>query len=374
MNKFFQRFKLKISRPIQTDKPSRQYFMRISLQEQVLFIKRLATLIRAGVPLLTSLLMLQKQTKSKTMIKILDQVSKDVENGQYLATSLGRFRKIFGELTINIIEIGEVSGTLGENLDHLAMELKKKQILRRKVVSAAVYPIFIIFATFGITALLTVFVFPKILPIFKSVNFNLPWTTKALIFISNLLLHHGLLIILILVVLVIASWFLLQNKRVHYYYDRFLIAAPIIGQLTIGYNLANICRTLGLMLKSGVVIVRSAKITANTTTNLVYKQELNEIADKLFKGDLISGHLNVKPKFFPTIATQMVAVGESTGNLSDTFLYLADMYEDEVDDLTKNLSTIIEPVLLVLMGLMVGFVAISIITPIYGITQHLNPK
>ena len=308
------------------------------------------------------------------MIKILEQVSRDVENGQYLATSLGRFRRIFGELTINIIEIGEISGTLGDNLDYLATELKKKQALRRKVVSAAVYPIFIILATFGITGLLTVFVFPKILPIFKSVNFDLPWTTKALIFFSSLLLNHGWLIIIGLIVLAFGIYFLLKIQRVHYWYDRFLITAPIIGRLTVGYNLANICRTLGLMLKSGVVIVRSAKITANTTTNLVYKQELNVIAEKLFKGDLISHHLDASPKYFPTIAAQMVAVGESTGNLSETFLYLADMYEEEVDDLTKNLSTVIEPVLLIFMGILVGFVAISIITPIYGITQHLNPK
>ena len=348
--------------------------MRLALKERILFIKRLSTLIRAGVPLLSALVMIKKQAKSKVMIRIMDQVIRDTENGQYLATSLGKFRKIFGELTINIIEIGEVSGTLGENLDYLAEELKKKQALRRKVVSASVYPIFIIIATFGITVLLTVFVFPKILPIFRSVNFELPWTTRVLIFLSSLMINHGLLIFLGLIVLVVGVWLLLKLDRFKFAFHRMLIALPLVGRLTQGYNMANICRTTGLLLRTSVNIVRSTKITANTTTNLVYKKELNEIAEKLTKGESISTHMEAKPKFFPSIASQMISVGESTGNLSETFIYLSNMYEEEVDDLTKNLSTVIEPLLLIFMGVLVGFVAISIITPIYGITQHLNPK
>ncbi len=355
-------------------KKLRTAFMRLSLKEQIIFIKRLSVLIRAGTPLLVSLQMLKRQTRSKTLLKILDQVTSDVENGQYLATSLAKFRKIFGEFAINIIEIGEISGTLSENLDYLAAELKKSQSLRRKVISSLVYPVFIIFATFGITALLTVFVFPKILPIFRSVNFDLPWTTKVLIFISNLLIAHGWEIILGLIILFILFLFALRNQKFHYWYDKFILKLPIIGDLAQSYNVTSVCRTLGILLRSNVAIVRSVAITSHTSKNLVYRKQMEAVGEKILKGALLSTHFEQFPKLFPPMMTQMIAVAETTGNLSETLLYVADMYEEEVDDLTKNLSTVLEPLLLIFMGVLVGFVAISIITPIYGITQHLNPK
>ena len=263
---------------------------------------------------------------------------------------------------------------MSDNLDHLVLTLKKQQALKRKVVSASVYPIFIIIATLAITIMLTVFFFPKIIPIFKSVNYDLPWTTKFLIFMSDSMRLHGLLISLVAVALIIGIFFLLKIKKVRFLYDKILITTPLIKNLTQTYNAANICRTLGLLLNSGVVVVRSFQITSNTTTNLVYKRALNNIADEILKGEKISYQMEKKKNIFPLSMSQMIAVGESTGKLSETFLYLADIYEEEMDDITKNLSTTVEPLLLLFMGVLVGFVAISIITPIYGITQHLNPR
>ena len=164
----------------------KQAFLRLSLKSQILFIKQLAILMRAGVPLVSSLYMLKKQSRSRAMIAILGQVIQDVENGQYLATAMGKFKKIFGELTINIIAVGEISGTLGNNLDHLSLALKKRQALRRKVIGASIYPILIIVATLGITVMLTVFIFPKIVPVFLSIHYDLPWTTKFLIFLLKI--------------------------------------------------------------------------------------------------------------------------------------------------------------------------------------------
>lgn len=350
-----------------------QMFLHISLQEQVIFIKRLSLLIRAGVPLLSGLHMLKKQASSRSMVKILDRVIADVENGQYLATSLGRFRKIFGEFTVNLVEIGEISGTLSENLEYLAAELKKTQALRRKVIGSLIYPVLIIFATFGITALLTVYVFPKILPIFKSVNFPLPWSTRSLIFISDIMLHYGTHIAAGLAGLAMLFWILLKIKSFRYLVHRFILTLPLIGSISQSYNVTNICRTMGLLLKSNVLIVRSIKITSHITRNAVFKRELEKASELISRGEPISKHLETRPNIFPLIMSQMVTVGENTGNLSETFLYLANMYEEEVDELTKNLSVVIEPMLLIFMGLLVGFVAISIITPIYGITQHFTP-
>lgn len=350
------------------------FFLRLSLRDQIFFIKQLAVLLRAGIPIFTSLNILKKQSKSKSMHKIMAHVIKGVENGQYLSATLGKFKKVFGELTINIIAIGEVSGSLSNNLDYLALTLKKKQTLRRKVVSASVYPIFVIIATIAITIMLAVFVFPKILPVFKSMNYQLPWTTRFLIFINSSITNYGFLIAATIIIFIVAILLLLRIKKVHRRYDRILLSSPLISKLIQSYNVTNICRTIGLLLNSGTGVVRSFQITSNSTVNLLYKDELNRIADEIARGSVISVQMERNPKLFPSMMSQMVAVGESTGKLSDTFLYLAETHEEEMDELTKNLGTAVEPLLLIFMGILVGFIAISIITPIYGITQHLNPK
>jgi len=347
---------------------------RLSLKEQIQLIKQLSVLMRAGIPLFTSLRMLKEQSKSRSMKTIINSVVHDVENGQYLSNALAKFKNVFGELTISIISVGEISGTLSNNLDHLALTLKKKQALQRKVIGASVYPVFIIIATLAITVLLTVFVFPKIIPVFQSIHYDLPWSTKFLIFINNQVQAHGWAMAGSTIAIIIIFFILLKIKKVRNWYDKAIIYIPYIGKIVITYNTANICRTLGLLLTSGTTVVRAFHITSDTTKNLAYKKALASTADNIVKGEVISTNLRNHTRLFPLAAAQMVQVGESTGKLSDTFIYLADIYEEEMDELTKNLSTTIEPLLLIFMGILVGFIAISIITPIYGITQHLTPK
>ncbi len=371
MNKLFIDIKKKIEPILKKTKP---FFMRLSLKEKITFIKQLSILIRAGVPILSSLHMLKKQSKSKIMRTIMTQVISDVENGQYLATALGKFKNIFGELTINIIAIGEISGNLSNNLSHLAVTLKKQQVLRRKVISASVYPVFIIIATLAITIMLTVFFFPKLIPIFKSVNYDLPWPTKFLIFTSTLMRVHGWLMLIGLIGVIIGATVLLRIKKVRLWRDKICVFLPVLKMPIVIYNATNMCRTMGLLLNSGVGVAQAFHITSNTTPNLVYKIELQRLSDNVTKGEKISTIVSQAEKLFPTMMGQMIVVGESTGKLSDIFLYLADVYDEEMDELTKNTSTTIEPLLLIFMGVLVGFIAISIITPIYGITQNLTPK
>jgi type IV pilus assembly protein PilC len=349
-------------------------FLRLPLGAQMLLIKQLSILMRAGVPIFSALAMLKKQSRSKTIAHILDSVISDVENGQYLSNALAKFKYIFGELTINIISVGEITGNLSNNLEHLALTLKKKQTLRHKIVSASVYPIFIIIATVGITIMLTVFIFPKIIPVFESIHYDLPWSTRFLIFINHSVQNYGLHMAGAVIVLVVGTFFLLKNKKVHTWYDAVLLRIPFINQMVRSYNTTNICRTLGLLLNSGVTVIRAFHITSDTTVNLVYKKALTTISENIAKGEIISASVARNPRLFPIAVSQMIEVGESTGKLSETFTYLADIYEEEIDGLTKNVSTTLEPLLLMFMGVLVGFIAISIITPIYGITQHLTPK
>ena len=346
---------------------------RYSIKEQAYFAKRLSFLIHAGLPIVDSLRIVHRQTKSSARAKVLDRVIADVSSGKFLSTSLERLKGGFGEFAINIIKIGETTGTLDQNLNYLADELKKRSILRQKILTAFIYPIFIAVSTLGLTGLLTIFIFPKIRPVFDSLHVDLPLSTKFLIFLSNFLRNYGLWFMLAMVCMIIFFTIIIKKiEKIRVYTNWIIIRLPIAGNIIINYNLANFCRTLGLLLKGGVRIMDAIKITSDTTSNIIYKNEITRLINGVRKGDKISKHLEKNPTLFPDILTQTVAVGEVTGKLPDTLMYTSELYENELDELTKNLSSTIEPLLMIFMGLVVGFVAISVITPIYEITNNLK--
>ena len=348
-------------------------FTRFSTKKQTFFAKKLSFLIKAGVPMLESILVIRKQTKSRSEIKIFDKIIADISNGQTLAGSLGKFKGTFGNFSINMIKSGESSGTLTDNLAYLADELKKKEILRKKVMGALLYPIIVTIATFGITGFLALYIFPKILPIFQSLNAKLPASTRAVIWFTQTLKHDGLYILGGLIVLItILSILIKKVPKIKYFYDGLVLRIPLFGNMSKNYNLTNTTRTLGLLLKSGIALNESIHITSETTENMQYKKAFTDMSETVVKGKNISEFLNSHNTLFPPMIGHMVAIGEKSGNLSNTLIYLSEFYENEFEDLTKNLSSTIEPALMVIMGLMVGFIAISVITPIYEITNSLH--
>lgn len=348
------------------------FLNRLSTQDKIMFVKRLAILVKAGIPLLDSLQILKSQPGSRAAFKIFSQITADVERGQFLASSLGAFRNVFGDFAVNVVRVGEMSGTLEENLNYLAQELQKKQELKRKIIGAMVYPAIVVVATIALSALLTIFIFPKVLPIFATFKFQLPLTTRILIFMSNFLIDFGLYILLGFIVAAVIFVFFRRLPRFRILLDSLILKLPLFGRISQSYHIANFCRTLGLLLKSQFLVVEATRVAGSTMQNLVYRREIEIIAQNLLKGERMSTHLIKKSNIFPSTISQMVQVGESTGNLSDTLLFIADLYENELDMLTKNLSTTLEPVLMIIMGAMVGFIAVSIITPIYEITQYLR--
>lgn len=376
MNNFFKRFKKSkgSSKKDKNKKKKLPLFVRMSLKDQKLFAKRMSFLVQAGVPILESLHILKNQMRGRGTTRVFEIIIRDVTSGQYLHSSLGRFRGVFGDFAINIIKVGETSGGLAENLSHLANELEKRHALKRKVLGALVYPAFVTIATLGVSAILTAFIFPKILPIFSSLSVELPWTTRALLAISNYIRDWGWLTLGILIVifigLVILHRTVIPVKRI---IDRLILKTPIVGSIALNYNMANFCRTLGTLLKGGMNVTAALQVTGDTTANLIYREEFHRMSKKVTTGKSISSHIVDAPKNYPTMLSDMVAIGEKTGNLSETLMYLAEMYENEVDDLTKNLSNSIEPILMVFLGVIVGFVAVSVITPIYEVTKNLNP-
>ncbi len=344
-------------------------FFGVSLQEQILFARHLSLMAKAGVSVLDSLQLLKKQTRSGAMISILDSASRGVAEGQFLSAALAPHKNAFGDLFLNIVKIGETSGTLPENLTYLAEELSKKSQLQSKIRGAMIYPAIIVIGVISIISFLVFFLFPKIIPVFKTLNVQLPLPTRILIAVANFAQAYTISIALGILALIIIFWLILKIRRVKKFFHRFLLMIPIVGSLSRAVNMSSFCRTLSILLRSGSRIVESLGTSGNTLGNLIYRDKIIEAGEVVRKGGQLSEHLEQFPKLFSPMLSQMIFVGEKTGNLSETLQYLGGFYEEEIDNTTKNLSTTIEPILLIILGGIVGFVAIAVITPIYGITQ-----
>ena len=346
---------------------------RLSISEQIFFIKRLSFLINAHIPILESLSMILEQTKGAQFKKIIVTAIEDMSNGRELSVSLRKWNGVFSDYTLNIIYFAESSGTLSENLEYIALELEKRNALKKKIISAFIYPALVTVATLFITIFLMVYLFPKIMPVFKSLRIELPFSTRIVMFISTLIREDGFLIAGLLLVLGVS--FIITFKKIEksrFFFHRNLFRIPLIGKIFQNYELTNITRTLGLLLKSGLTLSDALPVAKNATGNIIYKRELKAINEHVIRGEKMSAYMETRQMFFPIVITQIVAVGERSGNLPESLMYLSELYEREVDDFTRNLSNLIEPLLMITLGVLVGFIAISIITPIYGITQNLH--
>jgi len=348
------------------------FFNRVPFSEKVLFAKNLALMIKAGFPLRESVATIQEQSKSKNFKKILDDVIKSIDNGQPLAVSLSRHAGVFGNLYINMIRVGEESGTLEENLRRLTLQLEKSQALKRKVQAAMLYPSIILGMVIVLSIGLIYFVLPKIIPVFKSLNVKLPLATRILIKLSEFTQNYSLFILIGIVGLVITLFLLSRFHSVKFQIHKFILKIPITGTISRNINISYFTRTLGTLLKSGIPLINALDVTRTTLGNLVYQKELEEISTEVQKGKSITNYLKKREKVFPLMVSRIIGVGEKTGNLEETLLYLGDFYETEIDRSVKILSTILEPILLIIIGLVVGFIALSIITPIYEITRGLH--
>jgi len=343
--------------------------VRIPLDEKIMFTKHMSMMVRSGMSEIESIRLIQRQVKSNGFSLMLDDVIDGLENGQFLSATLKPYERMFGKLFINIIALGEVSGTLSENLGFLSDELKESQALRSKVKSAMIYPTIILIATVVVISTLVLFILPRILPVFETLGAELPITTRILIASATFLQSYFLFVGIGFVLLIILWILLLRVDAVKYVIHRFILLLPIAGGISQEYNMANFTRTLGILLRSGVKIVEAVTTAADITENLVYRRALLEAAEEVKKGEALYEHLEKRHKIFPATVSRMVEVGEKTGNLDDNLKYLSEFYKDEVDETVANLSSILEPALLLIMGGLVGFVAIAIITPIYEITQ-----
>ena len=336
---------------------------RVSHLDRLLFTKHLATMIKAGIPIAEALASLVDQTKSPAFKKVLSVVLADIQNGQALAKSLGKHPKAFDQFYLSLIQIGEEAGTLEQNLEFLAKQLSKDYTLRKKIQGAMLYPGLVFGTTAIMGGFISLFVLPKLVDFFEAFEIELPLATKILLFAANTMKDYGILIFAGLALLWFLGYLLVHSRKIKPWWHRLILRFPLFGPLLAYGQLAHFSRNLGTLLKSGVPVTRSLEVTAQTLNNLAFQNGLLFVQQEVQKGKAMGDTLTSGKKqlvVFPVLVAKMIGVGEKTGKLEETLLYLADFYEDDIDNITKNLTTILEPVLLVVIGLVVGFVALRL--------------
>ncbi|MBI4079050.1 MAG: type II secretion system F family protein [Candidatus Levybacteria bacterium] len=351
----------------------KQLFSRVTFLDKLLFTKHMAVMLKSGITVAESLDTLAAQTKSESFKAILLNVSRNVKNGQSLGKSLALHHKVFDQFYVSLIDVSEQSGTLEQNLEFLAEQLAKDYALRKKIQGAMLYPAIVFTAVTVIGASMSLFVLPKLIDLFESLDVTLPITTKILLFFAGVMQNYGYAVIGGFFVILTLLRILTQLSSVKPRWHGFLLSLPILGPFLENEQLAFMCRNLGVMLKSGLPIRRALEVQEKAATNLVFASYIANIKKAVNKGKTIESELSSDrfSKISP-IAVRMIGVGEKTGKLDETLLYLGDFFDDEVDNTAKNLSTILEPVILLVIGAIVGFVALAIISPIYELAGSIR--
>ena len=342
-----------------------------SLKDMALFAKNMAIMLKSGLPLYEAVSIAQESSQGK-LKQALDEVSQSIQSGQSLSDSFARHPKVFSGLFVNATMAGESSGTLVENLENISTELEKERELKSKIQGAMVYPIVVLITAFILGMVLALVVLPKITPLFSGLRIELPFSTRVLIAVSEFMQAYGIWFAIAMFGAVFAFVWFIRQKFSHPITHRIMLLTPIIKKVNRASSLARFSRTLAMLLRSGVRIDEALEITAHSTKNYYYRKAILTISDRIKKGSKLSDNLARFPSYFPPLLTRMVGVGEESGEFEDTLFYLAEFYEDEVDQSTKALSTAVEPILLFLIGGVVAFLALSIITPIYEITGNIK--
>lgn len=348
-------------------------FSKVSLVDKLMFTKHLAVMLKSGIPLDEAILSLKNQTANTAFKKVLTDLYQRIENGDPLAKAASLHPEVFDPLYLSLLRIGEKSGTLEENLEYLSSQLKKIYEFGRKVQGALLYPEIVLAAALVMGISLSLFVLPQLVDLFHSLDVPLPLSTKILLFVAGVMKNYGIFIVGGLIILSVLIFLLLQQTSVKKKWQYLLLSLPFIGSLVQNIALTAVCRNIGMMLKSGLTITAALEAQIKATENLIYQEYLKNFLKAIDSGKKLSVEMAAgQYRFLPAIMPKMVGVGEETGKLEDTLLYLGDFFEEEVDDMTKNISNTLEPIMLLLIGLVVGFTALAIISPIYQLTSGIH--
>jgi type II secretory pathway component PulF len=347
-------------------------FSSVSSQDRIMLVKHLTTIIKAGLTLKEGIEIVLYDTKKKKLKKILTEAKFDLEKGQSLSMSFKKYPDVFSPIFIAFLEAGEASGTLEESLEYLGTSLTKEYKLTQKVWGAMVYPMVLIFASIAIVAILMVFVVPKLIKVFSQSKNELPWITKLIVAISNFLTGNIYLILGILIVVGVFVFYFRSAAFFQKAVSGIMFRIPLVSGLYQKIILARFARILGTLLASGVTILKALDISSSAIGQNRYFDAIQNLKAEVVRGVSLGNAFRHQGEVFPYMLSSMVNVGEKTGKTDSILIDLADFYEDEVDNSLKNLVSLVEPLLLLIMGVVVAAIAFAIILPIYQLVGSVR--
>ena len=339
---------------------------RIKTRALIIFSQQLATLIESGIPVVRALHLLQDQMKDKRLQECLGEIIVDVQQGRFFSEAIMKHKKAFPDLYGRLIEVGERAGNLEPVLRQLALYLEKEEALVRKIRSAMAYPSFVLVLAIGVIFLMLSVALPPLMGLFAAFGAELPLPTRILIALTDFFSAYKLQLVGAMVVLIVAGIFVFRSEAGRVVFDRVTLKVPLVGRVVIEGAVARMCRSISALLQAGIALPEIIEMTVGTQSNRVLRAALEDVHTGLLQGDGFSDPLS-QHKVFPSMLVQMVRVGEETGSLDSNMETLALFYEDEVDRAVGALTGALEPALTIFVGVLVGFVAVAVIMPMYSL-------
>lgn len=344
------------------------FFKRVKLSELMIFTRQFATLLGSRVPLADSLANLYRQVNNQVLKEAISEIANDVDSGFSLSQALERHPNIFSEFYINMVKAAEVTGRLSEVLNFLADYLEKQATLLSKVKNALIYPAIVILLFFVVVFLMVSIVLPQMTSIFKEAQVELPLMTRILLGFGSFVSQWGWLLGIILVIFVIMIVDYFQTREGKVVFDEISLRLPVIGQLFRKLYIARFAESSRVLIRGGLTIPQAVEISAHTIGNSVYSDLLHSAAEQIRKGKLLSQALSGMSEF-PPLVPQLISVGEITGSLEQLLEKVSEFYSREVEDVVNNLVTLIQPALMIVIGLMVALLFISVLSPLYSLSR-----
>ncbi|MEX2052562.1 MAG: type II secretion system F family protein [Candidatus Paceibacterota bacterium] len=349
-----------------------QFFERVSMKDIVILSRQISTLFEAQVSALKAFTMLATNTENKLLGRKLTQIGDDLQAGVSISGSLARHPDVFSDFYVNMVKVGEETGKLNQTFLHLAEYLDRQYALTSKTRNALIYPVFVVFTFIVVMSLMFVLVIPKLSAIILESGQEVPFYTKIVIAISDIFVNYGFLVVIFAIMLGVWVWRLSLTNAGKEYIDKTRLSMPAIGNLYRKLYLSRISDNMDTMLSSGVPIVRAIDITSDVVGSRVYRQILVDVADGVKSGLALSVAFERHSEYVPGIMVQMIKVGEETGSLGAILKTLTDFYKREVDDAVDTLVGMIEPIMIVVLGLGVGILLVSVLMPIYNLAGGIN--
>jgi len=348
------------------------FLNRITMKDKVFLIRQLATFIKAGLPISTALKTLEEQNPNKKVKEMVGQIARNVEGGSALSVAMASFPLTFNQIDVTLIKTGETTGSLDSALIRMADNLENTYKITKKIRSAMAYPAFLLLVVTGVLIVMVTYVLPQMESLYKSFNSQLPLLTRIVLSISHGFVSYGLIF---LVLLILAIYFIkryIKTKNGRFFWDRLKLKIPVINNFLKSVYLSRFSRTMAGLVGSGVSILESLNIVGKAVGNVIYASVLVDAAEKVKGGIPLSKPLQDHTELFPPIVYQMVRVGEQTGEIDAMLDNLANYYDEEVDNFVKSVTSIVEPALIVFMGVIIGLILVSIMLPIYNLVSVIK--